>query len=81
MPDIDTLRSYRLRIFDGNYEVLHKRPVLVDLDLGSPITPAILDRYLVRLTRAARVYENEPMDMPRLEVWDVLDGQKVRDIL
>jgi hypothetical protein len=77
---IDTLRPYRLRIFDGNYEVLHKRPIVVDLDIDSPVTPGLLDRQLVTLTRAARVYENEPMTEPRLEVWDVLDDQKVRDV-
>ena len=73
-------RSYRLHIFDGNYEVLRKRPVVLDLDLSAPMTAGILDRQLVTLTRAASIYENEPMDCPRLEVVDVLTGVKVRDV-
>jgi hypothetical protein len=73
-------RPYRLHIFDGNYEVLHARPVQLDLDLDSPNTVSILDRQLVVLARAARVYENEPMDEPRLEVRDVRTGRKVRDV-
>lgn len=76
----DKLRPYRLRIFDGNYEVLRKRPVVLDLDLSAPMTAGILDRQLTTLTRAARIYENEPMDSPRIEVWDVRDGVKVRDV-
>lgn len=76
----DKLRSYRLHIFDGNYEVLRNRPVLLDLDMDAPMTAGILDRQLVVLTRAGRVLENEPMDSPRLEVVDVLTGVKVRDV-
>jgi hypothetical protein len=73
-------RSYRLHIFDGNYEVLRHRPVLLDLDMDAPMTAGILDRQLVVLTRAASILENEPMASPRLEVVDVLTGTKVRDV-
>jgi hypothetical protein len=76
----DKLRPYRLRIFDGNYEVLRHRPVLLDLNMDAPMTAGILDRQLVVLTRAASILENEPMDSPRIEVWDVRDGVKVRDV-
>jgi hypothetical protein len=77
----DPLRSYRLRVFDGTYEVLRDRPITLSLDLESPNTPSILDRFLITLTRAGRDLENEPMDRPRLEVWDVLAGERVREIL
>jgi hypothetical protein len=60
--------QYRLKIFDGQYEVLHKRLFMVDLDLQSASLPGILDRQLVILTRQAEA-ANEPMDNPRLEVW------------
>ncbi|MEU7904094.1 hypothetical protein [Actinoplanes sp. NPDC049118] len=79
MPS-DPLRPYRLRVFDGTYEVLTKRPVVLDLDLDSPATASILDRQLTTLTRAARILENDPMASPRLEVWDVRTGEKVRDV-
>lgn len=77
----DQTHRYRLRIFDGNYEVLHKRTVVVELDLTSPVTDGVLDRHLINLTRAARIYDNEPMDHPRLEVRDAVTNQKVRDVL
>lgn len=73
-------RSYRLHIFDGNYEVLRKRPVVLDLDLDAPMTTGVLMHQLVVLTRAASILENEPMAAPRLEVVDALTGVKVRDV-
>jgi hypothetical protein len=79
MPS-DPLRPYRLRVFDGPYEVLRERPVVLDLDLDSPNAASVLDRQLATLTRAARILENDPMDSPRLEVWDVRTGVKVRDV-
>lgn len=63
-----TTRLYQLRIFDGQYEVLHKRIFMVELDLNSPYLGGVLDRQLVALTRQAEA-ANEPMDAPRLEVW------------
>jgi len=62
-------RRYRLRIFDGQYEVLHKWTFYLDADLDSPYAPSLLSERLVALTRQA-VAANEPMDAPRLEVWD-----------
>jgi hypothetical protein len=61
-------RRYQLRIFDGQYEVLHRQVHTVVLDLDSPAADGILDRQLVALTRQAEA-ANEPMDAPRLEVW------------
>lgn len=63
-----TVQRYQLKIFDGQYEVLHKRVFMLELDLNSPYLPGVLDRQLVALTRQA-VAANEPMDAPRLEVW------------
>lgn len=62
-------RRYRLKIFDGQYEVLHKWTFYLDADLDSPYLPGYLNERLVALTRQA-VAANEPMDAPRLEVWD-----------
>jgi hypothetical protein len=62
-------RRYRLRIFDGQYEVFHKWLFLLDADLHSPYLPGLLNERLVALTRQAEA-ANEPMDAPRLEVWD-----------
>ena len=61
-------QRYQLKIFDGQYEVLHKWLFIVDLDLSSPYAPGILNERLVALTRQA-VAANEPMDAPRLEIW------------
>lgn len=62
-------RRYRLKIFDGQYEVLPKWLFLLDADLNSPYLPSLLNERLVALTRQAEA-ANEPMDAPRLEVWD-----------
>jgi len=59
---------YRLRVYDGQYEVLHRQQHYVVVDLDSPSADGILDRQLVALTRQATA-ANEPMDAPRLEVW------------
>lgn len=64
-----TTRRYRLKIFDGQYEVLHRWLFYLDADLDSPMLPGLLSERLVALTRQATA-ANEPMDAPRLEVWD-----------
>jgi hypothetical protein len=64
-----TLQRYRLKIFDGQYEVLHKWLFYLDADLDSAYAPSLLNERLVALTRQATA-ANEPMDAPRLEVWD-----------
>jgi hypothetical protein len=63
-----TTQRYQLKLFDGQYEVLHKWLFLLDADLSSPYLPGLLNERLVALTRQA-VAANEPMDAPRLEVW------------
>jgi hypothetical protein len=70
------VNRFRLRIFDGQYEVLHKRQHFVVVDLDSPAADGILGRQLVALTRQAQA-ANEPMDAPRLEVWS--DDVKMMD--
>lgn len=69
---MDCVRRYRLKIYDGNYEVLWRQGEhWVDLDLqNGTVYAGVLDRKLVSLAQQARVVENEPMDYPRLEVWD-----------
>lgn len=66
---LNQTRRYRLRVFDGAYEVLSKRLYFVTLDLSSPAADHVLARQLLALTHEARA-ANEPMDAPRLEVWD-----------
>ena len=63
------LHTYRVRIFDGPYEVLHKRNHLVAVDLQSASLPGALYAELAKLTAQAQA-ANEPMDWPRLELWD-----------
>ncbi|SBT63910.1 hypothetical protein GA0070622_0878 [Micromonospora sediminicola] len=62
-------RVYRVHVFDGAYEVLHKRTLTYQLDLEGPGVDGVLDRLLQALTRAA-LAENEPMGSPRLEIRD-----------
>ncbi|MEK8108636.1 hypothetical protein NKG94_34370 [Micromonospora sp. M12] len=69
---------YRLHIYDGDYEVLHKRTYTLNVDLDGPGVDGLLDRQLQALTREARA-ANEPMDSPRLEVRDARTGAKMLD--
>ncbi|MFI2663755.1 hypothetical protein [Micromonospora carbonacea] len=78
MHDHTGPRRYRLKIYDGQYEVLHNRTHVVDVDLDSPTMGGVLDRQLAALTRAA-LDANEPMDRPRLEVVDPETGDVVLD--
>ncbi|GGM14435.1 hypothetical protein [Micromonospora yangpuensis] len=73
-----TSRIYRVHVFDGQYEVLHDRTFTQQLDLEGPGVDGILDRLLQALTRAA-LAENEPMDVPRLEIREAQSGAKVLD--
>ncbi|MEU4777452.1 hypothetical protein [Micromonospora sp. NPDC023633] len=70
--------TYRLRIYDGQYEVLHKRNYVVTLDLDGPSLDMALVHHLQALTREA-LAANEPMDSPRLEVCDARTGAVLLD--
>ena len=72
------LKRYRLRIFDGQYEVMHKAPFYVDVDLDSPEAGSILDRQLIALIERARI-ENEPMDRPVMKICDHATGKTLRE--
>lgn len=63
-----TIHTYRVRIFDGPYEVLHRRTFLLAVDLQSPSLPGMLYSELTKLTGQA-MSANEPMMSPRLELW------------
>ena len=70
-------RPYRLRVYDGTYEVLRNRILAAYLDLDDwPTVAEQLDRQLAALTlQASRA--GESMDAGRLEVWD--DAVKILD--
>ncbi|EEP73487.1 hypothetical protein MCAG_03814 [Micromonospora sp. ATCC 39149] len=71
-------QTYRLRVYDGAYEVLHKRRYVVTLDLEYPGLDGVLSQHLQQLTREA-LAANEPMDSPRLEVCDPRTGTVLLD--
>jgi hypothetical protein len=75
------LKRYRLRIFDGRYEVLRNGNFVIDVDLDSSTRGAILDRQLVALTERAKVAENEPMDHPIMQVCDLTTGDPILDVV
>ncbi|MFY1659176.1 hypothetical protein [Micromonospora sp. WMMD1274] len=72
-------RIYRVHVFDGAYEVLHKRTLTYQLDLEGPGVDGAPGRLLQALTRLAGPTENEPMDAPRLEIRDARPGTTVLD--
>lgn len=74
-------RRYRLRIFDGTYEVLRDGNFVIDIDLTAKTAPAMLDRQLVALVRRARTAENEPMDSPIMQVCDYETGRPILDVV
>lgn len=70
MPGVAmAIHTYQVRIFDGPYEVLHKRTFLLAVDLQSASLPGMLYSELAKLTGQAMA-ANEPMGSPRLELWD-----------
>lgn len=74
-----TMALYRLRLFDGAYEVLRQHNFVIDVDLDQPTTNAILNQQFVALVNLARTAENEPMDTPIMRVYDYASGTPVRD--
>lgn len=72
------LKRYRLRIFDGQYEVLHNNRFYVDVDLDSPARGPILNTQLVALIDLAGI-ANEPMDRPVMKVCDFDSGKPLMD--
>jgi hypothetical protein len=75
------LKRYRLRIFDGRYEVLRKGNFVIDVDLDQPSMNAILDRQFVSLVERARNTENEPMATPIMQVCDYATGDSIMDVV
>lgn len=71
-------RPYRLRIYDGNYEVLGRRFYRVELDLYGLGVDHVLRYWANVLTREA-LAAREHMSHPRLEVCDLVTGAKVMD--
>jgi hypothetical protein len=76
-PDMPVKR-YRLRIYDGQYEVLGNNNFVVDVDLDSPTMSGVLDRQLVALVQLATI-ANEPMDRPVMKVCDLVTGKPLMD--
>lgn len=76
------LRSYRLRIFDAQYELLPDRIFVTVLDLENPTSwPAVrseLNGQLMNLAEQARA-AGEWVEHPRLQVHDLATGEKVFD--
>jgi hypothetical protein len=72
------LKRYRLKIFDGQYEVLHNNRFYVDVDLDSPARAGILDRQLASLIELADI-ANEPMRRPVMKVCDFDSGTPILD--
>ena len=75
------LKRYRLKIFDGTYQVLRKGNFVIDVDLDQPTMNAILDRQFIALVERARNAENEPMDHPIMQVCDYATGALVLDVV
>ena len=72
------VERYRLKIFDGDYEVLHQRVFDVHVDLQSPERDVILGQWLNTLTKLARS-ARESMDCPVLVVCDPVSGKPLLD--
>lgn len=72
------LQRYKLRIYDGQYEVLHDNNFVVDVDLDSSTMNGVLDRQLVALVDLATI-ANEPMKRPVMKVCDLVTGEPLLD--
>lgn len=71
---------YRLRIYDGQYEVLPKLSLYADVNLDNPASEVLLLQRLTSLTALA-IAHNEPMEHPRLQVCDVATGKAVMELV
>lgn len=73
--------QYRLKIYDGLYEVLPKLSFFIELpDLVSPASELRLMQRLTSLTELAIAY-NEPMAHPRLQVCDLATGKSLMELV
>jgi hypothetical protein len=72
------LKRYRLRIFDGQYEVLHNNRFVVDVDLDSPARGGILNTQFAALIELATI-ANEPMKRPVMKVYDLETNERLLD--
>lgn len=72
------LQRYRLRIYDGQYEVLHRNRFVIDVDLDSPAAGPILNRQFGALIEIAK-HANEPMDAPLMKICDLASGKPLQD--
>lgn len=72
------LQRYRLRIYDGQYEVLHRNNFVVDVDLDSPAARPILNTQFAALIQLAK-HAREPMDAPLMKICDLTTGKPVLD--
>jgi hypothetical protein len=72
------LQRYRLRIYDGAYEVLHQRLFTIDIDLDSPARDSLLAHKLAALSSLAEAV-GESMNAPVLTVHDIRTDTKILD--
>ncbi|GGN86468.1 hypothetical protein GCM10010112_68090 [Actinoplanes lobatus] len=74
-------RAVRMRIFDGQHEVLHRYKILHMVDLDSPALPLMVAGLLAQGIELALALENEEVRTPRLELWCAVSEVKVYDHL
>jgi hypothetical protein len=72
------LQRYKLRIYDGQYEVLHRNRFVVDVDLDSLSAGPILNTQFAALIQIAK-HANEPMDAPLMKICDLATGKPLQD--
>lgn len=72
------LQRYRLRIYDGQYEVLHRNRFVIDVDLDSPTMGSILNTQFGALIQLAK-HAHEPMDAPLMKVCDLATDKPLLD--
>lgn len=82
MPDMPGARRYRIRVFDGDYELLAHRlfMAVLDLDTGPGLrqAEAELTAILPQLARRARIPDDQAGNL-RLEVHDWTTDERVFD--
>jgi hypothetical protein len=72
--------QYKLRIYDGQYEVLSHLPFHAYLDLNTAAAEVLLLQRLASLTQLA-ISHNEPMGHPRLQVCDMTTGKVLMELV
>ncbi len=76
--DVDGVREYELRVYDGTFRVLRGERLTVRVDLADPDADGVLARHRRRHAEEARLRNHALMQRPRLAIHDARTGVRIK---